>query len=203
MLRIKNKRALVITAGVVVAGAVIATAAIAAVGDEPNVYTGCLSKDGTLSKVAAGDAPFAECGGKKKGETQIQWRDGKDGLPGKDGTDGKDGVVRVRTATNKATSAGVVVTLKASCPRGYVATGGGGVAEGPRTRAPVDGGQPGKALHNYRMTTSNYNEVGGEAWLVIFQRKQGEPAVPTQTPPPVGNRRTVDFTARVMCVLKQ
>lgn len=72
MVRIKNKRGVAIATGVLVAGAVIATAAVATSGNERNVYTGCLSNDGELNKVAIGDLPASACG---KDQTQIGWNE--------------------------------------------------------------------------------------------------------------------------------
>lgn len=93
------------------AGLLLGAAAVAAAADIGTQYTGCLTKDGTLYKVAVGTAPKLAC---SKTEQQVTWSQtgpqgiqgiqgiqgvagpsgepGPSGVPGKDGAAGADGL---------------------------------------------------------------------------------------------------------------
>ncbi|HEX5828868.1 MAG TPA: collagen-like protein [Candidatus Limnocylindrales bacterium] len=78
------------TATVLAAGFVLAISAVVAGADPSSpTYTGCLTKDGTLYKVAVGSIPKTAC---SKTETQITWnQQGPQGLPGDQGAPGEQG----------------------------------------------------------------------------------------------------------------
>ena len=76
------------SAAVLAVGLVLGAAAVAVAVDPPQQYTGCLAKDGTLYRVAAGGSPVKACA---KTETQISWN--QQGPAGTNGTAVLNGTV--------------------------------------------------------------------------------------------------------------
>lgn len=86
------------SAAALAVGLMLGASAVAVAADTPSQYTGCLSKDGLIVKVAAGTTPKLAC---SKTETLITWNvqgpegpagpAGPAGEPGRDGAPGDNG----------------------------------------------------------------------------------------------------------------
>ena len=105
--------------------------------DEPVVYSGCLSAEGDLSMVAAGEEPLGPCDKSQQlawwNQAGQQGRQGAQGEPGPQGEQGEKGdkgkkgdpgTAATYFVTNEASATGLV-TGNARCDEGDLVTGGG------------------------------------------------------------------------------
>lgn len=161
------------TAGALAVGLVLGASAVAMGVDTPPQYTGCLTKDGTLVKVAVGSAPKQAC---SKTERQISWNAegpqgpaGEPGAAGEQGPQGDPGAAGEpgpKGDTGAAGVPGVVLTPMqlADGAESWKEFGWVGVGVLCRGGQPVLAWESSRTLSTYTEVTTGGNVTVTEAW---------------------------------------